>query len=143
MADQNKTYVRVSGDQMEAFLYLVDPGEGISDSRKEIDALGEFVKTYRAKGLAWIIVEQDGVRSPIAKFFEKDEIDKIKSIALKNGLSIQEEKVLSLLLQDLSNQEIADELFVSVNTIRNHIASIYKKTGMKKKELREKYYYGK
>ncbi|MBO4800000.1 MAG: DUF342 domain-containing protein, partial [Lachnospiraceae bacterium] len=39
MADQNKTYVRVSGDQMEAFLYLVDPGEGISYSRKEIDAL--------------------------------------------------------------------------------------------------------
>lgn len=39
MADQNKTYVRVSGDQMEAFLYLTDPGEGISYSRKEIDAL--------------------------------------------------------------------------------------------------------
>ena len=39
MADQIKTYVRVSGDQMEAFLYLTDPGEGISYSRKEIDAL--------------------------------------------------------------------------------------------------------
>ncbi len=39
MADQNKTYVRVSDDQMEAFLYLTDPGEGISYSRKEIDAL--------------------------------------------------------------------------------------------------------
>ena len=74
---------------------------------------------------------------------DKDETDKIKSISLKNGLSIQEEKVLSLLLQDLSNQEIADKLFVSVNTVRNHVANIYKKTGMKKKELREKYYYGK
>lgn len=52
-------------------------GGGLKFSRKEIDALGEFVKTYRAKGLAWIIVEKEGVRSPIAKFFEKEEMDKI------------------------------------------------------------------
>ena len=48
-------------------------------SRKEIDALGEFVKTYRAKGLAWIIVEESGVRSPIAKFFSDDEMNAILS----------------------------------------------------------------
>ena len=32
-------------------------------SRKEIDSLGEFAKTYRAKGLAWITVGEDGLRS--------------------------------------------------------------------------------
>ncbi len=57
---------------------------GLKFSRKEIDALGEFVKTYRAKGLAWIIVEKEGVRSPIAKFFEKDELDKILKRANAN-----------------------------------------------------------
>jgi aspartyl-tRNA synthetase len=31
-------------------------------SRKEIDALGEIVKTYKAKGLAWIVVEENGIR---------------------------------------------------------------------------------
>ncbi len=37
-------------------------------SRKEIDALGEFVKTYRAKGLAWALLAEDGtVRSSFAK----------------------------------------------------------------------------
>ncbi|MBR5337116.1 MAG: DUF342 domain-containing protein [Lachnospiraceae bacterium] len=39
MADQSKTYVRVSGDQMQAYLYLIDPGEGVNYSRREIDAL--------------------------------------------------------------------------------------------------------
>ncbi len=39
MADQNKTYVRLSGDHMQAYLYLVDPGEGVNYSRREIDAL--------------------------------------------------------------------------------------------------------
>ena len=46
-------------------------------SRKEIDSLGEFVKTYRAKGLAWIIREENGVRSPIAKFFKEEELETI------------------------------------------------------------------
>lgn len=37
-------------------------------SRKDIDELGQFVAKYGAKGLAWIVVEEGGVRSPIAKF---------------------------------------------------------------------------
>jgi len=43
-------------------------------SRKEIDSLVEFVKTYRAKGMAWIIVEENEVRSSITKFFSEDEM---------------------------------------------------------------------
>lgn len=69
------------------------------------------------------------------------ENDVVKNISIKYKLGSQEEKVLNLLIQGLSNQEIADKLFVSVNTIRNHVASIYKKTGMKKKELKEKCFY--
>ncbi len=46
-------------------------------SRREIDALGEFVKTYRAKGMAWIAVEENELKSPITKFLKKEEIDEI------------------------------------------------------------------
>jgi len=42
-------------------------------SRKEIDALGEFAKTYGAKGLAWINCKPEGLNSPIAKFFSEEE----------------------------------------------------------------------
>ena len=38
-------------------------------SRKEIDDLTAFTAIYKAKGLAWIKVRQDGWQSPIAKFF--------------------------------------------------------------------------
>jgi len=44
-------------------------------SRKEIDSLTEFVKTYGAKGLVWIAVEESGIRSSIAKFFSEEEMD--------------------------------------------------------------------
>lgn len=44
-------------------------GKGMAGlSRKEIDLLTEEVKTFGAKGLAWIKVK-DGFESPIAKFF--------------------------------------------------------------------------
>ncbi len=41
--------------------------KGASFSRKEIDSLGEFVKTYNAKGLAWINIG-DEVKSSFTKF---------------------------------------------------------------------------
>lgn len=46
-------------------------------SRKEIDALGEFVKTYGAKGLAWINFKEEGISSPIAKFLSEQEMEAI------------------------------------------------------------------
>ena len=66
----------------------------------------------------------------------------VRNISIKYKLSAQEEKVLNLLIKDLSNQDMANELFVSVNTIRNHVANIYKKTNMKKNELKKKCYLG-
>jgi aspartyl-tRNA synthetase len=38
-------------------------------SRKDIDALTEFVAVYGAKGLAWLKVDAEGLKGPIAKFF--------------------------------------------------------------------------
>jgi aspartyl-tRNA synthetase len=42
-------------------------------SRKDIDGLTEFVSRYGAKGLAWLKVEEDGLKGPIAKFFTEEE----------------------------------------------------------------------
>ncbi|QCJ43586.1 aspartate--tRNA ligase [Bacillus sp. S3] len=40
-------------------------------SRKDIDALTEFVAVYGAKGLAWLKVDGEGLKGPIAKFFSE------------------------------------------------------------------------
>ena len=48
---------------------------GASFSRKEIDSLGEYVKTYRAKGLAWLSLTEEGMKSSFAKFMKEEEID--------------------------------------------------------------------
>ena len=46
-------------------------------SKKGIKKFEELVKTYGAKGLAWIKVTEEGISSPITKFFTEEELAKI------------------------------------------------------------------
>jgi len=46
-------------------------------SRKEIDELPQVVAPYGAKGLAWISLSPEGIKSPIAKFFTEEELKDI------------------------------------------------------------------
>ncbi|WP_067727312.1 aspartate--tRNA ligase [Oceanobacillus damuensis] len=48
-------------------------GEAANFSRKDIDKLTEFVKIYGAKGLAWLKMENDELKGPIAKFLSNEE----------------------------------------------------------------------
>ncbi len=51
----------------------INAKQSASLSRREIDELTEFAAVYRAKGLAWIKINEDQWQSPIAKFFTDDE----------------------------------------------------------------------
>jgi len=46
-------------------------------SRRDIDSLVDLVKTYRAKGMAWVTITEDGIRSSIAKFFTEERMNQI------------------------------------------------------------------
>ncbi len=57
--------------------------KGVADklSRKNMDALTEFVKTYHVKGLAWYSIKSDGaVRSSFKKFLKDEANEKLISI---------------------------------------------------------------
>lgn len=54
----------------------IDGGADIS--RKQIDKLTDYVKTYHVKGLAWIKCEEDGsIKSSFSKFVSEDLLQKI------------------------------------------------------------------
>ncbi|NAS13978.1 hypothetical protein GTQ38_18340 [Flavobacteriaceae bacterium R33] len=54
-------------------------------------------------------------------------------------LSRQESNVRSLILEGKTNKEIANELFISVNTVKTHITNIYQKLDVRsRKELLQK-----
>lgn len=61
--------------------------EGAADfTRSTIDELTELVKSHGAKGLAYITLAKDGVKSPIAKFLGDDKVQEIiKHTGAKTG----------------------------------------------------------
>ncbi|OGU57001.1 MAG: hypothetical protein A2V66_05395 [Ignavibacteria bacterium RBG_13_36_8] len=54
-------------------------------------------------------------------------VDLIKE---KFGITSREMEILNLLIKGKNNKEIEDLLFISVNTVRNHVSFIYKKLGI-------------
>lgn len=85
-------------------------------SRKEIDALAEFIKSYRAKGLAWLNVGETEHRSSFAKFLKPEEVDAlIKAMGGEIG---------DLLLFVADKNSV---VFDSLGALRVHIA---KKLGL-------------
>ncbi|KKM09235.1 aspartyl-tRNA synthetase [Clostridiales bacterium PH28_bin88] len=77
----------VAGSSFKVFSSAVQGGgrvKGINAkgcggySRKELDDLTQLAAVYGAKGLAWMAVSEEGIRSPIAKFFTEDELSSIR-----------------------------------------------------------------
>ncbi|MDN4607105.1 aspartate--tRNA ligase [Sporosarcina highlanderae] len=66
-----------SGGQVKA---INVKGSADNYSRKDIDALGEFAARYGAKGLAWLKVDAEGLKGPIAKFFEGESAEALSKL---------------------------------------------------------------
>lgn len=71
-----------------------------------------------------IIIEKEVVRKEVT--VDPAEAEKI-------GLSSRELDVLKLIAEGFSNQEIADKLFVSANTIKTHSSRIFEKLDVKRR----------
>ncbi len=86
-------------------------GHGNSFTRKDITSLEEYVKTYGAKGLAWIKITDEGITSPIAKFFSEEEFASI--------IDRMEGQIGDLILFVADKQSV---VFDSLGNLRNEVA---------------------
>ena len=56
--------------------------------------------------------------------FAIEKREKLKIINVESGLSNRELDTLKLIAEDLTNQEIADKLFISITTVKTHVRNI-------------------
>lgn len=49
------------------------------------------------------------------------------------GISERELEVLELVAEGKSNQQVADQLFISVNTVKTHLSRVYEKLDVKRR----------
>ncbi|MGH2591771.1 MAG: aspartate--tRNA ligase, partial [Actinomycetota bacterium] len=87
------------------------PG-GAELSRKELDDLVQLAKGRGAAGLVWIVVESDGIRSPVEKHLSSDEVDGVRKAT---GASPGD---LVLIVADS-----ADRASVALDGLRRRVAS--------------------
>jgi LuxR family transcriptional regulator, maltose regulon positive regulatory protein len=59
--------------------------------------------------------------------FAIEKREKNKEINISEGISSRELDTLKLIAEELSNREIADKLFISLNTVKSHIKNIFLK----------------
>ena len=76
-------------------------------------------------------VESEFCQQILAQFPTASELEKRSWEGLVEALSEREFEVLTLIAEGLSNQEIAQALFVSLYTIKSHARNIYGKLGVK------------
>lgn len=57
--------------------------------------------------------------------------EKMKSVIRKYAISNRETEVIELICKGMTNQEISDSLYISLQTVKDHIHHVFIKTGVK------------
>lgn len=92
--------------------------------------IGTVALLFSAIGV-WVGLKMTGKKSaatPNSGDFQPDD-SKLRELSI----SKREYEVLALMAQGLSNQEIADKLFVSLNTVKTHSSNIFSKLDAKRR----------
>jgi len=91
-------------------------------------ARGVLAKSIPAEALADALVAIDRGETTVSPVF-----DRPRGTAWPGhdfGLTLRESEVAALLARGLSNREIAAALFISEHTVKSHLKSVFRKTGV-------------
>ena len=81
------------------------------------------------KEIQTIVVE----KNVFVKELSEEEVKAMVAERQKLGLSTREQEVLQLMAEGLSNQEIAERLFLSVPTVKTHSSKLFEKLDVKRR----------
>jgi DNA-binding CsgD family transcriptional regulator len=111
---------REIGCPYEVGLALADGDEAaLRDSLEIFDSLGAKPMADRVRGLLRELGVESIPRGPAKS-----------TLANPAGLTDRQLEVLGLMVDGLSNGEIAEELFVSKKTVEHHVSAIYSRLGV-------------
>ncbi len=120
-----------TGDKAKALTNLIEALEYAADEK----ILMPFILYH--SGISELLNEVYKIQATTKTNITKNLIDKLKRAIEKRqnriiihateGLSNRETDILKLIADDLSSQDIADKLFISLNTVKTHLKNIYLK----------------
>ena len=120
---------RGAGDALERALALAGPN---SHRRPFLDC-GSAVQVLLQQRIRWGTAHRSFVGELLAAYRRRAPHVLVTRAALLEPLSAREQSVLRFLPTLMSNAEIAGELFVTSNTVKTHLKSIYRKLGVSRR----------
>ncbi len=113
-----------------SFPYAYITGNTDSETLEKIKGthpIGFIVKPYQEEEVkALLILADHKIKHPV----EKAEVNQTTLKRLFPNLTATEQNIFLRLYEGASNQEIADKLFVSINTVKTHLKTIFSKLGV-------------
>ncbi len=124
--------VRESDAKVVVYSWLADPdlieealAKGVSGWLSKSLTSEELVGALERVAQGEIVVSEDpGPDAPMTKGSWPGK---------EHGLSPRESEVLALIAQGLSNQEIADRAYISINSVKTYIRTTYRKIGVQRR----------
>lgn len=107
---------------------------GFRDKRSNTDVIYAFLNSHlmyetQTSVLSAIMPHLDAALRRVECLPENNE-SKVNIAPIHNMISERESAVLKLVIQGQTNTVIAEHLYISVNTVKNHLKNIYKKMGV-------------
>ncbi len=99
------------------------------------DSVDELLKNVRAAHQGKALASPEITAVLMSRLNELSQVfDEAVAVPEASELTPREREVLGLIARDLSNQEIADRLFIEVGTVKNHVHSILKKLNVNSRQ---------
>ncbi|SET05862.1 regulatory protein, luxR family [Oceanobacillus limi] len=93
----------------------------VNEMDQKVGIIEEF---YQYLQETQVLEEEITISAPVDPV---DKIDSITSTIKELKLSPREQEVLDLVIQGLNNKEIAEQLYISGHTVKNHVTKIFQK----------------
>lgn len=117
--------------EIKCVMYSMFDTTGFVLQAKDSGAKGYISKVAKEEELAHCleVVQNGGTYIEQYMAEAQNKVDSIVSV-----LSKQERNIFEAILQEKSNKEICDELFISSRTVENYTSRLYSKIGVKSRE---------
>lgn len=126
-------YIKQSYTKLKIIMLSTYDDEHLIEKAKSLGANGYLLKTTSKKELLETIrlVESGQSCFPYRQPKQKNDFDTNDSFLKQFNLTKRELEILQLIKNNFTNQQIADQLFLSVYTVETHRKNIMQKIGLK------------